>query len=446
MSDTRRPTELRANLRAIYLDGVAYSLMVGMGETYIPAFAVALGLSSVLSGLVATLPMLAGALLQLFSTRIVERLGSHRRFVILCVGVQAASFLPLVVAALLGHVPAALLYLFAALYWAAGMAANPAWNVWVQTLVPRRMRIHYFAVRSRALHIANFVGMFCAGWILDAGVRERIDPAGDAGTPLYGFAIIFAFAALWRSLSTAMLARQTEPVPMPPRMRRVAPMEVVRRFRHGRDGRLLAYMFAVQFAWQVASPYFTPYMLGPLRFSYAEYMQMQAAAVFVKFVSLPMHGWIARRFGVRALLWVGGIGIVPTVLPWLFSENYGVLLAGQLVSGVAWSAYELATFLLFFDAIDPSERTSVLSTYNLGHALATAIGSLAGGFLLHAGDATAFRVVFATSCALRLATIFLLRRVEPGPVGPNAIARGAVAVLPSDAPAERPLLPRRRRS
>jgi len=34
--------------------------------------------------------------------------------------------------------------------------------------------------------------------------------------------------------------------------------------------------------------------------------------------------------------------------------------SGYLLSGIAWGAHELATFLLFFDAIRPEERTRVL--------------------------------------------------------------------------------------
>ena len=39
---------LRRDLRLIVLDGVAFSVMVGLGETYLAPFALALGLSEVL--------------------------------------------------------------------------------------------------------------------------------------------------------------------------------------------------------------------------------------------------------------------------------------------------------------------------------------------------------------------------------------------------------------
>lgn len=44
------PKETRRDLRAIFADGIAFSLMVGLGETYVPAFALALGLSELTAG------------------------------------------------------------------------------------------------------------------------------------------------------------------------------------------------------------------------------------------------------------------------------------------------------------------------------------------------------------------------------------------------------------
>ena len=40
---TARAEVLRSDLRAMTADGVFYSAMVGLGEVYVPAFALALG-------------------------------------------------------------------------------------------------------------------------------------------------------------------------------------------------------------------------------------------------------------------------------------------------------------------------------------------------------------------------------------------------------------------
>src|SRR6516165_9799517 len=139
MLRTRRRL-LRKNLRNSLSDGAAFSVMVGIGETYFPAFVLALGMGEIAAGLVASVPLLVGAVLQLVSPAAVAWLGSNRRWVVACVVIQAASFVPLVAAGLWGHMPVIGVFAAVSLYWAAGLGAGPAWNTWMETVVPFRVR------------------------------------------------------------------------------------------------------------------------------------------------------------------------------------------------------------------------------------------------------------------------------------------------------------------
>ncbi|MCY2962025.1 MAG: MFS transporter [Planctomycetota bacterium] len=405
----RRAPQVAADLRAIWIDGLAWSVMVGMGEQSIPAFAVALGLPGAWAGLVATVPMVVGALMQLVSPTMIRRLGSHRRWVVWNAGIQALSFVPLAIAAVVGVFPGWALYSVAAIYWGAGIATNPAWSTWVGTLVPGPVRLRYFARRTVWLHVFQIGALLAAGWILFVGEAWE--------QPLAAFGVVFAFAFLARALSTACLTRHSEPDPMPGGMQRVGFRDLAARFRHGSDGRLLAYMLAVQFSANVASPFYMPYMLRELEFSYAQAMGLVAAAFLARAISMPFHRRIAGRHGVGALLWIGGLGIAPSVGLWLLTHDFVLLLLAQLFAGFVWSAYELSTFLMFFDSIRSEERTSILTKYHVANAVAIAAGSLLGGAVLAGagGAAAAFIAVMALSTVLRLATLFLLRRVAPRP-------------------------------
>src|SRR5258706_8931415 len=73
-------------------DAASYSLMVGLGETYFSAFALAIGTGQTFAGLLATLPQMAGALLQLASPWGVKKLGSPRRWIVMFDSLQPASF------------------------------------------------------------------------------------------------------------------------------------------------------------------------------------------------------------------------------------------------------------------------------------------------------------------------------------------------------------------
>jgi len=112
-----RRTVDRKDLRTIFVEGVTFSVMVGIGESYLPAFVLALGMGEVTAGLIATLPLVAGGFLQLTAPLGVRWFRSYRHWAALCATVQATAFVPLIAAAMLGKIPTVVVFLIAALYW-----------------------------------------------------------------------------------------------------------------------------------------------------------------------------------------------------------------------------------------------------------------------------------------------------------------------------------------
>ena len=102
--------------------------------------------------------------------------------------------------------------------------------------------------------------------------------------------------------------------------------------------------------------------------------------------------------------------MIPLPLFWVVSTSVPYLLCVQVVAGVSWAAFELAIILMSFDCIPASHRTSMLTVYNLGYAVASVAGSAVGGLLLTLGGETytAYLVVFAVSAAGRVLTLPLL--------------------------------------
>jgi hypothetical protein len=139
----------RRDFTLLKADGVCWSVMTGAGEWQFVLFALALGLSEVTSGLVATVPVLAGAILQCFTPWGVRHVGSIRHWVAGCAAVQAVALVGLGLGAFLGFMPAWLLYGLIAIYWASGYMTAPPWQTWVTSLVPDRIRARFWVQRSR---------------------------------------------------------------------------------------------------------------------------------------------------------------------------------------------------------------------------------------------------------------------------------------------------------
>ncbi|MBI5758330.1 MAG: MFS transporter [Planctomycetales bacterium] len=401
----KRSRVLRKNLRASLGDGAAFSVMVGIGETYLSAFALALGIGEITAGLVASIPLLVGAVLQMVSPYAVSWLKSHQRWVILSVMTQAASFVPLIVAARVGHIPVIALFAIVSVYWGAGMGAGPAWNTWMEAVVPRKVRAPYFAWRTRVSQAGMLVGFVAGGLALQYG--------RNSGRTLDAFAVIFSIAAVCRFLSARFLSRQSEQRVVRIEQSHINVVDFAKRLWHGRSERMLLYFLAVQVAVQISGPYFTPFMIKQLRFDYVTFMALLAASFAGKILAVPAFGRYAHRFGAHSLVWLGGLGIIPVSGLWLFTDNFAYLLVLQFFGGVVWAAYELAMVLLFFETVQREERTSFLTLFNLANALALVLGSIIGGTLLKilGENPSAYLALFALSTYARAFMLVFLWRV-----------------------------------
>lgn len=386
--------------------------MVGFGEAYIPAFAQELGHSDVAVGLTATVPLLVGAIVQLAAPLAVARMGTNRGWVVACTTAQAASFAPFVWWALRGHAGLVELIVAASVYWTAGMAGAPAWNAWMASLVPTRIRTPYFAQRNRLGQFGVLIGFVGAGLLLGWGEQRGIAKAT--------FAAVFVLAALCRLASTALLVACSEPEP-PGREQSPAtpagPRQLARALAAMAarpSGALVAFICCFIFGANIAGPYFVPYMRRELGFSYLSFMLVFATAFLAKAIVLPALGRLGSRIGSVRLLWGATLAIGPLSLLWLPSVEVPYLMGVQVIAGCCWAAYELAVTVLLLDAVGDRERTGAIAVYNLGLAVATVAGAACGGALLDwvGTDRTGYAWLFVVSSVLRLAALPLLRRVR----------------------------------
>ncbi len=155
-----RQDALRPNLRASVYDAGAYGLMVGVGEAYLPAFALAIGVGEVASGLVTSVPIFLGGLIQLLSLYALPWCGSYKRWIEAGILVQAMAFLPLIYAALAGSISAWVLFAIVSCYWGAGMASGPPGTRGSATWFPGRFDL----ITSRVERVSSNWQHSAASW------------------------------------------------------------------------------------------------------------------------------------------------------------------------------------------------------------------------------------------------------------------------------------------
>src|SRR6478752_3251591 len=219
-----------------------------------------------------------------------------------------------VAAAFTGRMAAALVFLAAMFYWAASQASGPAWNTWIEEIVPRRLRARFFAFRARVSQACTLAGFAFGGLALQAGK--------NTGWLLAAFVGIFMVGSSCRFMLAWFLSRQSEPSRGRYQPRAVPIREVFFRAKGQAGIPLVLYLFAMQAAVQISGPYFAPYMLGQQNMSYVSYMVLVGIGYLGKVIALPWWGRVAQQAGARRLLWIGGTSIVPVAALWLAADLF----------------------------------------------------------------------------------------------------------------------------
>jgi MFS family permease len=286
-----------------------------------------------------------------------------------------------------------------------GAIANPAWGSMMADLVPIRLRGRYFSSRGRIAGIITLVFTFIAGGILQL----------LTDTPFIGFAILFGGATAFRLLSFYFLSRMYEPAPSDNEENDRSMLHMVRHVGSSNLGRFTLYVALIGFSANLASPFFAVYMLRDLNFSYVTYTVIIAFASISSLAFLTFWGRRADLAGNIKVIRVTSCLLPVIPLLWLVSYNVYYLIFAEIISGFAWSGFNLAAVNFVYDASEAQNRTKHIAVFNTITCLAVFLGALIGGYLApHLPVLLGYqmRSLFTVSGIFRgLVVIFLLRQI-----------------------------------
>ena len=141
-SDTQTERSLDHSLK----DAGAYAVMIGVGETYLSAFALFLRASTPQIGLLASLPALLGSIVQLFSAGLGRWTGQRKAIILTGASIQGFAWLPLIVLPMLfPDYAVEMLIASVVLYHCGAHLAAPQWGSLMGDIVPDRRRGRFFA-------------------------------------------------------------------------------------------------------------------------------------------------------------------------------------------------------------------------------------------------------------------------------------------------------------
>jgi MFS family permease len=386
------------------LEGALHAVMVGVAESYLGAFAVELGHGPRQLALLSTLPLLAGASVQLFSPLFCALLGSRKRLALMGALGQTASLAALFAIATSQTRSVTPLLAAQLGFWISGGAMAPAWNAWMANLTLHTHRPRYFARRSALNQLALLLAFGSAGYALHhAGARV-----------LHCYVLLFSVAFMARLASVAALVAQVDLEP--PRRLRIAEARIAERTRsawHASDFQVAAYLGTLAFGTHLAAPFFTPYMLRELELDYKSFALLSATSILAKALTFPVCHTLAERVGLERLLRAAGLGVALTPLLWACSVNFGVLLFAHVLGGVVWAAVEYASYQLLLDSSPPDLTAEFFSLANCLTGIAQVSSAFLGGLIL-SRQVASYSSLFLLSSACRALPLVLFATAQRG--------------------------------
>ncbi len=381
--------------------------MSGAGDNSLAPFVLAVTGSAVASGQIMTVPKFIGALLQNVAPSALQRLGSMRTWSVAMAVLQGLCLLALGLGAAFTKIPLWAIFALVSLAWAADWAIGPAWNTWMASVVPGRLRARYF---SRRLAFCQFIQ-----WSTIMGASAFLYWGERSGIALAVFSLLFVLAGCSRLVGAYCMGQQSEPVPLPADFRVLGIQQSFLKIKANPKARPLLYMLGAQLSLNLAAPFLVPYLVQQKQVGYGSLMLCLAAVTFSKILVLPRLGRLAQGLGPQRLFRWSGIGLA--LVPWLWLLPGGNLLsflALQAFTGACLAAYEMAVTLVYLEAIPVADRTSILTRFNLFNTLSMMLGSSLGATLLWVMPSGwgAYAVLFGLASLARIAALKLLQ-AEP---------------------------------
>ncbi|MBU1863237.1 MAG: MFS transporter [Candidatus Omnitrophica bacterium] len=393
------------SLEASWKEGIAAVIMITITDYYVIPMGLMLGASSLQIGLLVAVPHLLSSFAQLLAVTMTKLIGSRLRFLVYSTLCQAVMLVGIALLAFFTRPSGIWLFIFAiALFRIVGSLIATVWGSLVSDYLLPDERGNYFGWRSRITSIAGLISLICGGIVLYLMRQTSIHT---------GFFLLFLFTACARFISAYLMA-QMEDIPLAhTEDSDFTFMQFIRRFNESNFVKFVAYVTSITFATQIASPYFSVYMLKILSFNYLQYMAIHLTSLFALILSMPVWGRHADLIGNAKVLKTTSICIPFIPILWILTRYFPFLIGIELLAGFVWAGFNLCSVNYIFDAVTPEKRIRCLSYFALINGIAIFLGANTGAFLLKYITpllGSRFYTVFLISGLARLAAHILFCR------------------------------------
>ncbi|MBN1232847.1 MAG: MFS transporter [Candidatus Coatesbacteria bacterium] len=280
--------------------------------------------------------------------------------------------------------------------------ATNAWFGWISDLIPKKFRGRFFGIRNRYLSLAGLLIGYIGASFMDL-FRKNYSPLLDflykAGFKypqklhitlsrnygeLWGFALIFLMGGIMGIISWYILRKQPEPRRHLPKAGMSSFEYFAFPFRDANFRRLLYFSIWWFFTALVASPFWMPFMLNTLKFTFLEIQVYGTIATISSILSLKFWGKLIDKFGNKPVMAIAIVMGMINPLYWVIvtPKTFWLIYFEAISSGIMWSAAGLVSTNIILSIAPVKEKDMYIAVMSAALGVAGAISAILSGFML----------------------------------------------------------------
>ncbi|MFX1418154.1 MAG: MFS transporter [Promethearchaeota archaeon] len=399
----------KRSMRGSIVEGSFGVFSSALADNYIVPFSLSINSSPFQVGILTSLGNLFSPLGQIIGSRNIENMARKK---IILRGVIGQTFIwpfLLIIALLYQNailqifLPWLLILTFLTYMLFAGIM-TPPWFSIMGDIVPEGFRGRYFAKRNLITQLIAIIGVILLSFSLDwFNVNEII---------YFGFIVVFILGFVSRLISTLIYTKLYYPPFNFEKTDHIKIIQVIKELPKSNFGKFTLFVTLLSLGQWIAKPFFSVYMLTQLRFEYALFMTINISSTLIGLVTFPLLGRLSDKYGNVRLIQLGAI-IIP-FLPFfwiIYNSPLQIFLGIQILSGLGWTAFNLATSNFIYDNIPSKKRGYYIAIYNFLIGLSIITGGLIGSILISFIPFTfmnSYHFIFLLSGTVRLIVVIVL--------------------------------------
>lgn len=430
-TNTLSETEVQRGLRNVIGDGLATQIMSTFtGSVFLVAFALALGASDLVIGLLATIPPLSNVV-QIPTIYLVERFRVRRSITIVAAALSRSFLLMIACIPFVFPFHIALPIVLVALVLNSLLASigGCAWNSWMHDLIPKGTLGRFF---SKRMLLSTAVGIPAA---LGAGFFLDWFKIAFPGMELVGYSILFVAGFVAGLAGILIISGIPEPrMEVGEKMPRFG--ELLRQpFQDRNFKNLITFLTSWNFAVNLALPFLTVYMLLDLGLDMSMVVILSVVQQLTSLAFFRIWGKLSDKFSNKSVLRVSGPFMIASIFLWAATVIVDgsalvlpMVMGIHVLMGMAMAGVNLAAGNIGLKLAPSGKATAYLASASLFSSMAAGIAPLIGGIVAESFQEWEyfFLVAFALG-AFALHRLSLVR--EDGEVQEKVVVKELVSEM-----------------